>query len=227
MKLISFSCFVTLLIVGCNQVNMISKDVVINGHIKNMPDGKIYLYDVAKHQAPIDSTDIMNGSFTFHRKTDKTFFPFEASVRYNDTVTNRFMHGKPIGIINTLDTNIIMSSFYVVNGLTTITGKKTKLCINTITTNKQNDVFNKYVCKDFGYLDYTKRRDSQIVVYKNIIKQYPYSFYLLKRLTHFRAQYTEIELQELLSEFNIEVSTSTLFKEYDKYLAMRKANVYR
>jgi len=65
----------------------ISNEIVIEGQVKNIPDGKIYLTEARYWQIPLDSTICTNGHFVFKIKTDSLFIPYMASISYPDSAS--------------------------------------------------------------------------------------------------------------------------------------------
>ena len=68
----------------CCKAQQGKNEIVIEGHVQNIPDGKVYLTDAHRWQIPLDSTESKNGYFVFRIKTEQTFKPYKASVSFPD-----------------------------------------------------------------------------------------------------------------------------------------------
>ena len=84
MKIISVLISILLLLTACNN-KKIPDEIIIEGQVKNLPDGKVYLTEAHAWQIPLDSTECINGHFVFKIKADPAFVPYMASISYPDS----------------------------------------------------------------------------------------------------------------------------------------------
>src|SRR5438046_10041781 len=60
------------------------KQIIIEGHVKNLPDGKVYLTEAHYWMIHLDSTSSKNGVFRFEIKNDSNFYPYMAAIKFAD-----------------------------------------------------------------------------------------------------------------------------------------------
>ena len=215
-KFLSF--FLIVFFIGCSNSDP-SDEAIIEGTIKNFADVRLYLFvcnNFLTARLPIDSAFSKNGKFKFRIKVDSLFYPFEVCISYYDQFDSIFInHEKPIFFKNPYDENAGKSSFYIDRGKTILKGEKKEFTVLTVEGNRQNEIF----LRDsilFGSLQYPKTasRKDKLNLYKSIINESPYSFYLLHQLWIYRHNYKEEELKQLLLCFNKQVSTTIAFRDF-------------
>lgn len=158
------------------QDQKVPNEITIEGQVKNIPKGKIYLYEARSRQIPLDSTDCIKGHFVFNIKTDPSFIPYMASIRIADSISpTKFT---PLIIANDFllpsDTtkfyNYGYDAFYLEKGKTVITDrervkqKMPRLILVSIKAGKETELLYRNQFTDFGWLgnaDSTKRRPSK------------------------------------------------------------------
>ena len=208
---------------SCSQHRKQFSDIIIDGNVKGIPDGKLYLYNsFLQDRKPIDSTLIKNGQFTFKLKADSNFYPHDVWLAYYDSTEQGFVREHEVmlgGYINPFHEKTIMSTFFLDRGTTVITGeKKEPLTMLTVEGSAQNESFykNDYF---FGSLRGTNnvQRAARIKRFENTIKKDPQSFFLLKGLWMNRSEYEDDELKKLLHLFGDDIFTSAAFKKFTTY----------
>lgn len=217
--------FILLIVLASCKNDKVESKIIIEGHINNFPDRKLYLSDISKRDVPLDSTLMHNGDFQFELKHDSAFYPFEACITYLDTFKpKKITYLRPIGFTNPYREKTVMSSFYIDGGITIIEGDNGPNSFLTIRGSKQTEPFYRMVMGSFGNIKgyESAKRQEKLDTYRKTIQQYPYSFFLLKRLKQFQADYKEDELKYLLSSFNKDVSASPMFKDFESFFSHRR-----
>jgi thiol-disulfide isomerase/thioredoxin len=217
-----------ILLVSCKN-RKTSDEIIIRGDVKGIPDGKVYLTDAYQWMINLDSAMVKNGKFEFKIKADSSFYPYLASIMYPDS-NNSFSKSSGLMIAN----NKFFSGFYLEKGITLITGDTVKpikvpsggtvIYANITAAGKQNEAFVQNKESDFGWLgnlDSVKRK-TRIEYFKNQIKKFPYSYFLLASVFNARNQYSNSEWESLLSLFDKDVQQSALGYKVRKYLVMTR-----
>ncbi len=215
MKVLSILIRVVLLLTSCNNKYKANK-ILIEGNVKHIPDGKVYLTEAHHWSIFLDSTIASNGHFTFKVKADSSFFPYMASICFPDSTSptkirqllyaNEFLLPKGLtkGIYNH------NSGFYLERGLTQINDESTNQ--NSldpyvkIKAGRQNEAY--YKNEGSGNL---RRR----------IKEYPFSYFLLQSLFDIKEKYSKNEIREIISMFDKDLQNSKLGDLFRRYLAYR------
>jgi len=224
MKIISILISTLFFLISCKD-QKVSNEIIIDGQVKNMPDGKIYLTEAHYWQIPLDSTECTNGHFVFKIKTDSAFVPYMAAIHFPDS-------SKPTKVGGLFFRNYMLGAdsvkyagdaFYLEKGYTRIEGDNQKKPFLRVFAGKETDVMYKNQFTDFGWLgniDSTKRL-SRIKYFKNQIKLYPFSYFLLQSIYNAKEQYSKNEIQEILALFNTDLQKSKLGDQFRTYLANR------
>lgn len=231
MSILSAILFV---IISCNNQEG-SNEIIIEGQVKNMPDGKIYLTEAHKWQIPLDSTDCINAHFVFKIKADSSFVPYMASISYPDSTLPTkiaqlmFSNDFLLPPDTTKFYNYGNSGFYLERGKTIIKNRKRVKqkfphgIPVTIKAGRETEIMYRNQFTDFGWLGNidAEKRLSRIKYFKNQIKENPFSYFLLQSIYDAKEQYSKKEMQEILSLFNDDVQKSKLGKQIGTYLANR------
>ena len=122
LKRLSLLTVLTISIVCCKTQGG-RNEIILEGRVKNIPDGKVYLTDAYKWRTPVDSTESKNGHFIFIVKPGKNVALHEASISFPDT-------SQPAKIQQLLyrnhmrkdSMNHYLSAFFLEEGITTIEG---------------------------------------------------------------------------------------------------------
>ena len=126
----------------CCKAQQGKNEIVIEGHVQNIPDGRVYLTDAHRWQILLDSTESKNGNFVFRIKTEATFKPYKASVSFPD-------YTKPAKIQQLLYRNHMRkdsinhynSAFILEEGLTKIEGNFAQKPYLRVYGSTKTDVF--------------------------------------------------------------------------------------
>lgn len=210
-------------------------EITIEGTLKNMPDGKLYLTEAHKWQIPLDSTQIKNGHFVFKLKPDSSFVPYMASISYPDSTSPtkisqlKFSNDFLLPPDSTKFYNYYYSAFYLERGKTIIKDQervKQKFPRGipvSVNAGKETEIMYRNQFTDFGWLGNidTVKRLSRIAYFKKQINKFPFSYFLLEGIYSAREQYLEKEMQEILSLFNDDVQKSRLGDHIRTYLTNR------
>lgn len=223
MKILGFLFWLPFFFSSCKSDN--SKDakgVIIEGWVKNIPDGKIYIAESSKWRTPLDSTNSINGHFIFTLKTVNSFVPFLADIHYWDsTKVIRLQYRN-----HTLGNDSLHFSsdvFFAEPGYTKIEGDNKNILSPRIFSGRENDLLFKNQLLDFGWLENldSSQRLQKIASFKRSIKENPFSYFLLKSIYRSKEQYSKADLIEILSLFNYSVQQSIPGKLFSNYLAIR------
>jgi hypothetical protein len=193
MKFCSFiSC---LILVSCAFKNP-SESIVIRGIVKNIPADKVYLTDAYYWKDLQDSADYVNDNFSF-QLNKKNFEPHPITLCFFDSTGKRKLLAIENYLLSTKEKKYALAAFIPDKGLTTISGiyinhptiKSNKL---KITGSKQNAPFFKTQLSDFGWINTNNKAEREKIIsnYKNLIREYPYSYYFIQMLFEYRSNYT-------------------------------------
>lgn len=234
MKITSLIITTLFFLISCKDQE-VSNEIILEGQEKNIPDGKIYLTEARYWQIPLDSTECTNGHFVFKIKADSSFVPYMASISYPDSTSPTKI--AQLAFSNDFllppDTakfyNYYSSAFYLERGKIIIRNQervKQKFPHGipvTIKAGKETELMYRNQFTDFGWLgniDSTKRL-SKIEYFKNQIKKFPFSYFLLQSIYNAKEQYSKKEMQTILSLFNDDIQKSKLGDHIRTYLTNR------
>ena len=224
MKIINILFSTFFFLISCKE-QKVSNEIIIEGQVKNMPDGKIYLTEAHYWQIPLDSTICTNGHFVFKIKTDSSFVPYMAAIHFPDS-------SKPMKVGGLFFRNYMLKAdslkysgegFYIEKGYTRIEGDNQKKPYLRVFAVKETDVMYKTQFTDFGWLGNidAKQQLQRIGFFKTEIKKYPFSYFLLQSIYDAKEQYSEEEINEILSLFVSDVQKSKLGDRFRTYLTNR------
>ncbi|MBO3269499.1 thioredoxin-like domain-containing protein [Hymenobacter defluvii] len=221
-------------------------EIIVEGNIKNMPDGKVYLADGNRYEILLDSAECKDGHFRFTLKPDSSFIPSLVSIHYTDTksvfdtTTSTEQFFKRLGHRMLLFHNYTISNpdslraagVPFSNGSTAIVLDKGHTRIEgdarnkdglMVFDNRETDVMFSLLMADFGWLGNIdgEKRAARIKSFKKKIRENPYSYYLIKEIYNAKEQYSEQELREILALFNPDVQASAFGAKVKNYLANR------
>jgi thiol-disulfide isomerase/thioredoxin len=200
--------------------------IQITGALKNSNLKKVYLMDSYEWEIPLDSCEVINGTFSFTRKeVDFKLY----SIYSKDTVGNL----KSIEFINRVlspETPKFYTNYFMLDSsIVQISGDWNvyKNHYYEITAGSENKALLRTQMIQFGYLDPEKsKRASQLNEYFKIIAEYPNSNYLLTQLNTNKSTATKKELQQMLSKFSTKALESNIGKSLSKYTLDKKEDVY-
>jgi thiol-disulfide isomerase/thioredoxin len=224
MKIISILISTLFFFISCKD-HKISNEIIIEGQVKNIPDGKIYLTEAHYWRIPLDSTICTNGHFVFRINTDSLFVPYMAAIHFPDS-------SKPSKVGSLFFRNYMMKAdslkfsvdaFYLEKGYTIIEGDNQSKPHLRVFAGKETDIMYKNQFTDFGWLGNidSTRRLQRIAFFKKEIKKYPFSYFLLQSIYSAKEQYSEGEINEILALFNSDIQESKISEQFKTYLTNR------
>ncbi len=209
-------------VISCNTST--NKEIVIQGSVKGLPDGKIYLTEAHRFRFPLDSTTVKDGKFEFRIVPDSNFYPFFAGLTFPDSLS-----WSKLGTITFKSTNC--SGFYLEPGKTMISSDNLDsirlpngavIIKADVTLGKQSRIM---VQERIGFGAIGRKQDSvrqkRFSFVKNEIKKHPQSYFLIESIYDFRTHYSKNEIKELLELASTEIRHSPLAKKIDNYLRIR------
>ena len=218
---ICFCLYLLLFLVSCKHADK-NQQIIIEGHVKNVPDGKLYLAHARQWKTPIDSTTITNGHFIFKREINTSATPFLADIHYVDSqkikrfLFSNFTLGK--------DSNQFFKDvFYWEPIHIKIEGDNSKLPYLRIFAGKETTLLFQNQFTDFGWIDNLNATDKtkKIAEFSKKILQNPGSFFYLQSIYDSREQYTKNQLEILFSLFAKNIRQSDVGKKFQTYLSIR------
>jgi len=224
MKLFGIITFIIFILTACNKQESVS-EIIIDGFVKNLPEGKVYLTHSHDFTEILDSAQVKNGYFKFKIKLDSAFVPFSASIHYPDS--SEYYQIKQLFYLNSYQSKGKIKSatnaFFIGKENIKINGNLDTLPILRVVAGKENELYQKFMNKGFGFIENSNstKRLARIESFKRVVKQNPYSYYLLKEIYYNKEAYAEKELIGLLSLFNKNVQNSKSGEEFRSYLANR------
>ncbi|CAM4424594.1 TlpA disulfide reductase family protein [Flavobacterium terrigena] len=226
MKTNTLIIFLLLLFSSCNKK---SSQIIIEGNIPNLPDGKLYL-SKDNYINKIDSIDTENGIFNFNYKTDSDepiymaihhidkngvfrAISFPTKAKYNNgsynsqfflsdsiiIINGKLIDNSPIGILNDSKTKFV-------NSPEIKAGYQTNALFHT-----DGDLFD----------NINKNTYSKVLLK---IKKYSNSFHLLYSINEYRNSFTPIQVDNLLNSFNGKITNSDTFLKLRDYNKKRLEN---
>jgi thiol-disulfide isomerase/thioredoxin len=202
-----------------------SYNIIIEGHVKNIPDGKVYLAHAMQWKTPVDSAECINGHFVFTIKTDSVFVPYLAAIHFADS-------SKQAGISRLVFRNHTLGAdsmnysrdvFFLEKGTTAIAGDITASPFLRIFAGRETELLFQNQFTDFGWLGTidSLKRLLAIDGFKKQIRQFPFSYFLLQNIYASKEQYSNPELKDFLFLFSSDVQQSKPGLELSNYLAVR------
>jgi thiol-disulfide isomerase/thioredoxin len=213
-----------LLSTACKQ-NEVPTEVIIEGHVKNLPDGMLYLVEAHNWQTSLDSTVVRDGQFAFRLKADSSFSPFLASLQFSDSTS-------PTKVQTLVFRNFTMgadsnkygyAAFFLEPGLTRIEGDLLAEEKLRVFAGKETELLYNKALSEFGWLGNldSAHRHRRIEFYKSQIRRHSFSHYLLSGIYNAKEQYSKQELSDILAVFDNHVQASKAAKDIRTYLALR------
>jgi thiol-disulfide isomerase/thioredoxin len=202
----------------------------VEGFVKNLPDGKVYLTDAYDWKRVVDSALATNGHFAFELAADSAFVPFLASIHYPDS-TQKHWHG----IRQLPYLNASQSQGKTVSGTTAfflspegarIIGDLTPQATGflTIKAGPDNELYQQWMNKGFGYITTRDpaQRPARLRSFQRLIQQHPASYFLLQGIVQDKENYSKQELADLLALFDPQVQAASVGRDLRTYFVTRK-----
>ncbi|MBS1669316.1 MAG: AhpC/TSA family protein [Bacteroidetes bacterium] len=219
---------VIFLCAGCMTSSDNNKYIIIEGHVKNLPEGKLYLTDANFDNKIIDSCLCKNDTFSFKIMLKPGFEPYLVSIHFwnKDKIFEPLVfdskkvlapNGKPFS----------KDAFMLEEGDFHITGTyegfsplpNLKVSPLDIIAGPQTEAEFKIVFSGFPLLSGEKQKSLDFNT--NIIKQYPYSYYLLSLLNMEKTAFTNAELLAMTKLFDKKMERSIHMKEIQRFMEER------
>ena len=222
-------------LLSCSQEKQADDKIVVEGNVRNIPDGKLYLANAHYGEILLDSTECKAGRFRFELKADSSFTPVKAAIQYKYNPYNPadspdkapMSVGYRLAFRNhTIGADSLKSlhtGFFLEEGYTRIVGDMNGKEKGRVFGSKETDLMYSLHRAGFGWLGNMEgeKRSSRLNFFKQKIKDNPYSYYLLSEIQNAKDQYSEQELKELLTLFNQDVQESAAGSKIKKYLVNR------
>ncbi len=224
-----YICIMSLLILSYSCTERISNKVRIFGNVLNVPTTKIFLTEAHDWKIFIDSANVKDGKFElfFNQQDQKIFM---ASLCYYDTAGHIKKLNYKNHILSPDKTKYVIDAFLIGKSDIEINGDILSKEYFTINRYSQNDAFYAAQMFSFGYLNTGNDsiKNNQINTYRQLIEQYPDSYYYLSGITEFKGFYNKAELKYLLQPFseNIKATNNwkSLYKEADQNVSKFVSN---
>ena len=213
-----------MIISSCSNRKETSPDIIIEGNVSGIPDGKLYLVEAKKWKTPLDSAECKDGQFVFRIRTDSSFVPFLAAIHYwnaDDTIRpvrlqfqNHMLNEGP---------GLLRDVFYLERGTTSISGNQWPDTALQISAGKETALLYRYQLNDIGWMGDadTALRKHKLLLLQTTVKENPGSFFLLQSIADSKELYSKEELKQLLSLFDVKVLQSAAGKKISDYLRLR------
>ncbi|MBP6023628.1 thioredoxin-like domain-containing protein [Ferruginibacter sp.] len=197
--------------------------ITIKGSVKNLAAKKVYLASAFQWNKFIDSADCINGQFTINYKIDSSFEPFIACIEFRDSVGKLKTLHYINPFLSTPEKKYSGNGFMLEKGTIDISGSLTPKEELSLKAGKETDVINKTQLLEFGYINTTDstKRIWLVNKYKSIIKENPFSLFLLNGILTNKDQYSKEEVKDYLTLFTSDVQNSRLANKLKTYLAIR------
>lgn len=213
-----------LLFPSCHSKKEKNADIIIEGNVSGLPDGKLYLVEAKKWKTPLDSAECKDGRFEFRIQADSSFMPYLAAIHYwkeEDTIrpvrlqfANHVLNESP---------GLLRDVFYLEKGTTTISSGQDNNAGIRIKAGNETELLYRYQLNDIGWMGDadTALRKHKLLLLQTAVKENPGSFFLLQSIADAKELYSKEELQYLLSLFDAKVLSSAAGKKINQYLRLR------
>lgn len=217
-------CLLLLLFPSCHSKKEKTADIIIEGNVSGLPDGKLYLVEARKWKTPLDSAACKDGKFEFRIQADSSFMPYLAAIHYwkeGDTIrpvrlqfANHVLNESP---------GLLRDVFYLEKGTTIIRSGQDKNAGLRIKAGNETELLYRYQLNDIGWMGDadTALRKHKLLLLQTAVKENPGSFFLLQSIADAKELYSKEELQWLLSLFETKVLASAAGKKISNYLRLR------
>lgn len=219
---------VNLCITGCINKKL-PDSIPVEGFVKNLPNGKVYLIDAYNWKVVLDSAIATDGHFKFHVKSDSSFSPFLAGIYYPDSSFKEYHQIRQLVYLNSYKPKgkgIIGTAGFFVGPEGAIIEGEIDLNHNVlpkVSAGKDNELYQRLLGKQFGYIKNIDsiERVNRIRYFKSYIAKNPSSYFLFREILYNKEDYTEMELEELMHLFDKDIQKSILGRYLRVYLTNR------
>jgi thiol-disulfide isomerase/thioredoxin len=214
---------------GC-QPQQAAHPIWVEGVVKNLSAGKLYLTDAYDPKRVVDSALVTNGHFAFELAADSAFVPFLASIHYPDSTRKDWRGIRQLPYLNTYQsqgkTVSASSAFFFGPEGAQITGDLTPAATSfvTIKAGPDNELFQQWMNKGFGYITTRDpaQRPARLRSFKSLVQQHPASYFLLQGIVQDKENYAKQELADLFALFDPQVQASSVGRDLHTYSVTRK-----
>jgi thiol-disulfide isomerase/thioredoxin len=222
-------CWLLLVLPSC-QSNQAAPPIRVEGVVKNLSAGKVYLTDAYDWKRVVDSALVTDGHFAFELRADSAFVPFLASIHYPDSTRKDWQSVRHLPYLNAYQskgkTVSTSTAFFLGAEGALITGDLTPRATGflTVAAGPDNALYQRLLNKGFGSItthDPTDR-PARLQYFKSLIQQHPSSYFLLKSIGRDKESYSKQELADLLALFAPQVQASRVGRDLHTYFVARK-----
>ncbi|MBJ6142212.1 TlpA disulfide reductase family protein [Hymenobacter sp. BT559] len=212
------------------QPTQAAHPIRVEGVVKNLTTGKVYLTDAYDSKRVVDSALVTNGHFAFELAADSAFVPFLASIHYPDSTQKDWHYIRHLPYLNASQsqgkTVSATSAFFLGPEGAHITGDLTPASTGflTIKAGPDNELYQQWMNKGFGYITTRDpaQRPARLHYFKSLVQQHPTSYFLLKGIAQDKENYSKQELADLFALFAPQVQTSGIGRDLRTYFVTRK-----
>lgn len=209
-------------------------EIIIEGNVKGLPNGMIYLTDAYYWQDKIaDSTISKNGIFRFRIAPQKQFEPYEVAIVFNNKKGQKekiVFNGTPhLGLDGKKYGG--SSAFMLEKGLTKIKGDLHGFSMYSIKTMFLADVELTGGKQNLAYFNTNElinlaHDTTAKTLFRNerLIKRYPFSYFILHEIYKNKQQYNNQQLKAMVGWFDQDVQKSPTALKFDSFIRQRKTN---
>jgi thiol-disulfide isomerase/thioredoxin len=223
MKPTAFLLVSLLILFSCKEKK--SDIIIIEGNVKGIPAGKIYLTQAHLWNIPIDSTECINGHFIFKIIPDSSFTPFMAAIHFPDSehinknwslIYRNYMLGSD-------SMKYAGDGFFLEKGYTRIEGDNKAKPYLRVFAGKETEIMYRNQFSAFGWLGNIDAgtRSLRIESFKKQINENPFSYYLMQSIYENKEQYSKKEMKGIVGLFNEDLQKSNLGRKITTYLVNR------
>ena len=218
--------------VACSS-NSKNNKIVIEGNIKDIPNGKVYLADAYSWKA-IDSVNCENGRFRFLLTVDSSFTTRNVAIQYKPKFisggTEKYAmqagYRRPCfrNHMRDIDSQkYYIDDFVLEMGNIRIGGEAKGMGNLRVFGSKETNVMYSLQMQNFGWLGNARgaQRIAKLHFFRDRIKAAPFSYYLLGKIYNGKEEFSKQELRELLALFDRDVQRSAAGNRISSYLANR------
>jgi len=206
---------------SCKKID--KSEVIIEGAGFGKNIKKIYLTEARKWDVFLDSADCINGRFQLKYKPSLPFEPFLATVSYldeNKVKQNLWVRNEELTKQD--GKNHASSAFMLDYGVTKFSPFNLQSPGSEVIMKggREQLLSQKYNHLNFGYVPNarTQAREERLAEVIGIIKDNPYSFYLLMKINQNKLRYSKSELKEIINYFDQDVKGSRLGQQLKAHI---------
>jgi thiol-disulfide isomerase/thioredoxin len=229
LSLLATCCGLLLALPSC-QPTQAAHSIRVEGVVKNLTTGKVYLTDAYDSKRVVDSALVTNGHFAFELAADSAFVPFLASIHYPDSTQKDWHYIRHLPYLNVPQsqgkTVSATSAFFLGPEGARITGDLTPAATGflTVKAGPDNELYQQWMNKGFGYITTRDpaQRPSRLRSFQRLVQQHPTSYFLLQGIVQDKESYAKQDLADLFALFDPQVQASGVGRDLRTYFVTRK-----